>query len=65
MPPPVQERLRAAGSHAAQVGAEIALELLAESREKAAGVYLVASFRQPLAVLDLLADQRAHSPVET
>ncbi|MBA2476293.1 MAG: bifunctional homocysteine S-methyltransferase/methylenetetrahydrofolate reductase [Actinobacteria bacterium] len=56
VPEPVQERLRAAGPNAARVGLELARDLLAETREKAAGAYLVAPFRQPLGVLDLLAD---------
>ena len=54
VPEPVQERLRVAGASAREVGLELARELLAESREKAAGVYVVAPFRQPLGVLDLL-----------
>ena len=54
VPDPVQERLRAAGADAAEVGRELARELIAESREKAAGVYLVAPFRQPLGILDVL-----------
>ncbi|MDQ3162575.1 MAG: bifunctional homocysteine S-methyltransferase/methylenetetrahydrofolate reductase [Actinomycetota bacterium] len=54
VPEPVQERLRAAGPAAAEVGFELARELMAEAREKAAGVYLVAPFRQPLGILDLL-----------
>jgi hypothetical protein len=36
------------------VGLELARELTAEAREKAAGIYVVAPFRQPLGVLDLL-----------
>ena len=55
VPEPVQERLRAAGADARAVGLELARELLAESREQAAGVYVVAPFRQPLGVLELLA----------
>jgi len=34
----------------------LARELLAEAREKAAGAYLVAPFKQPLGILALLAD---------
>ena len=55
VPEPVQERLRAAGAGAAEAGFELAHELLVEAREKAAGVYVVAPFRQPLNVLDFLA----------
>ncbi|HWG57001.1 MAG TPA: bifunctional homocysteine S-methyltransferase/methylenetetrahydrofolate reductase [Gaiellaceae bacterium] len=54
VPDVVQERLRDAGPNAREVGLEIARELLAEAREKAAGVYVVAPFKQPLGVLDLL-----------
>ncbi len=54
VPDPVQERLRAAGTDAAEEGRTLARELIAESREKAAGVYLVAPFRRPLGILDVL-----------
>jgi homocysteine S-methyltransferase len=54
VPEPVQERLRAAGADAAGMGRELARELIDESREKAGGVYLVAPFRQPLGILDVL-----------
>ena len=54
VPEAVQQRLLDAGSGAAEVGAELARELIAESREKAAGVYLVAPFRQPLGILEIL-----------
>jgi homocysteine S-methyltransferase len=54
VPQPVQERLRAAGTEAREVGRELARELIAESREKAAGVYVVAPFRQPLGILEVL-----------
>jgi methionine synthase / methylenetetrahydrofolate reductase (NADH) len=53
VPEAVQERLRNAGSRAIEVGLELARELLAESRDKAAGVYVVAPFKQPAAALDL------------
>ncbi len=54
VPEPVQERLRAAGTDAAAEGRALARELIDESREKAAGVYLVAPFRQPLGILEIL-----------
>ncbi|MDQ3161441.1 MAG: bifunctional homocysteine S-methyltransferase/methylenetetrahydrofolate reductase [Actinomycetota bacterium] len=54
VPEPVQERLRVAGPDAVNVGLELARELMDEARERAAGVYLVAPFRQPLGILDLL-----------
>jgi homocysteine S-methyltransferase len=54
VPERVQQRLLDAGSDAAAVGLELARDLLAESREKAAGVYVVAPFKQPLGILELL-----------
>ena len=54
VPEHVQERYRAAGANAAEVGAELARELIARAREVAAGVYVVAPFRRPLGVLDIL-----------
>ncbi|MDP9284149.1 MAG: methylenetetrahydrofolate reductase, partial [Actinomycetota bacterium] len=54
VPEHVQERYRSAGSDAAEVGAELAGELIGRSREVAAGVYIVAPFRRPLGVLDIL-----------
>jgi homocysteine S-methyltransferase len=54
VPDHVQERLRSAGAGAAEVGREIARELIEASRGLAAGVYVVAPFRRPTGVLDLL-----------
>jgi len=54
VPEEVQERLREAGAGAPEVGLALARELLAETRGKAAGAYVVAPFRQPLGILDLL-----------
>jgi methionine synthase I (cobalamin-dependent)/5,10-methylenetetrahydrofolate reductase len=54
VPEPVQERLRAAGTDAAEEGRRLARELIEQAREKAAGVYLVAPFRRPLGILDVL-----------
>jgi methionine synthase / methylenetetrahydrofolate reductase (NADH) len=54
VPEPVQEALRDAGADAATVGMRLARELYAEVRNRAAGVYVVAPFRQPLAALGLL-----------
>jgi homocysteine S-methyltransferase len=54
VPDAVQKRLLDAGADAPAVGAALARELIAESREKAAGVYLVAPFRQPLGILEIL-----------
>jgi methionine synthase / methylenetetrahydrofolate reductase(NADPH) len=56
VPDSVQEALRDAGPDGPQVGMEIARELIEASRGRAAGVYLVAPFRRPLGVLELLAD---------
>jgi methionine synthase I (cobalamin-dependent)/5,10-methylenetetrahydrofolate reductase len=56
VPDPLQDALERAGSDAAAVGFAHAKELIAASRERAAGVYLVAPFRRPLRVLELLED---------
>jgi homocysteine S-methyltransferase len=53
VPEHVQARLRDAGANAAAEGLALARELLAESRERAAGVYVIPPFRQPHASLDL------------
>src|SRR5215210_1233977 len=55
VPDAVQEALRDAGPDGPRVGMEIAQELIEASRGRAAGVYLVAPFRRPLGVLELLA----------
>jgi homocysteine S-methyltransferase len=54
VPEPLQEALRDAGPDAAKLGMEHARELIAASRDRADGVYIVAPFRRPVAVLDLL-----------
>jgi methionine synthase / methylenetetrahydrofolate reductase(NADPH) len=54
VPDALQEELRDAGSDAADVGFERARELIAASRDRASGVCLVAPFRRPLRVLELL-----------
>ena len=56
VPESIQEALREAGPDGPQVGMEIARELIEASRDRAAGVYLVAPFKRPLGVLELLAD---------
>jgi methionine synthase I (cobalamin-dependent)/5,10-methylenetetrahydrofolate reductase len=53
VPDHVQARLRDAGSDAAETGLALAKELVEASRERAAGVYVIPPFRQPLAALDL------------
>ena len=55
VPEELQERLREAGSNAAEVGMAAAKELYAAAKERAAGVYLVAPYRQPLNILNLIA----------
>jgi len=54
VPEHVQERYRAAGANAPQVGIDLVHELIAQAREVAAGVYIVAPFRRPLGILDVL-----------
>jgi hypothetical protein len=51
----VLDALRDAGPSAAEVGMEIGRELLEGSRSRGQGVYVVAPFRRPLGILDLLA----------
>ena len=54
VPVHVQERYRAAGADAAHVGTQLVRELIEQSRAVAQGVYVVAPFRRPLGVLDVL-----------
>jgi 5,10-methylenetetrahydrofolate reductase len=54
VPDHVQKRLLDAGAAASGVGLELARELVAATHERAAGVYLIPPFRQPLAALDVL-----------
>jgi methionine synthase I (cobalamin-dependent)/5,10-methylenetetrahydrofolate reductase len=54
VPERVLEALRTAGPGAAEVGMELGRELLEGSRERAQGAYVVAPFRRPLGILDLL-----------
>jgi methionine synthase I (cobalamin-dependent)/5,10-methylenetetrahydrofolate reductase len=54
VPDKLQEDLQNAGSDAADVGFAHAREVIAAARERAAGVCLVAPFRRPLRVLELL-----------
>ncbi|MDX6478034.1 MAG: methionine synthase / methylenetetrahydrofolate reductase [Gaiellaceae bacterium] len=53
VPEAVQERLRAAGADSPSVGLAHTRDLLAQARELAGGVYVVAPFRRPLGVLEL------------
>jgi methionine synthase / methylenetetrahydrofolate reductase(NADPH) len=54
VPDDLQEALRDAGPKAAEVGMAHTRALLGEVRDRAAGVYLGAPFRRPLAILELL-----------
>jgi len=54
VPEHILEALRTAGPGAAEVGMELGRELLAGARERAQGAYVVAPFRRPLGILDLL-----------
>jgi homocysteine S-methyltransferase len=55
VPQGLQDALADAGSNAAELGMTHARELIAESRDRTDGIYVVAPFRRPAAVLDLLA----------
>jgi len=54
VPQPLQDALADAGTGAVALGMAHARELLAAARERCAGAYLVAPFRRPAAVLELL-----------
>ncbi len=54
VPDRVLARLGDAGANAPEAGLEVARELVAEAREKAAGIYVIPPFKQPEAALDLL-----------
>jgi len=55
VPERVLAALEAAGADAPAVGLELARELVGGSRDRAAGIYVIPPFRQPLAALDLFA----------
>lgn len=55
VPQPLQDELERAGPSAAEVGMDHARELLARVRQRCAGAYIVAPYRRPTAVLELLA----------
>jgi homocysteine S-methyltransferase len=55
VPEDLQERLRDAGPRETEVGFAHARELLAAARDRAAGVYVVAPYKKPLSVLELIA----------
>ena len=54
IPEEVQARLADAGADAKAVGFELARELVAAARERAAGIYVIPPFKEPAAALDLL-----------
>ncbi len=54
VPESLLAELEAAGADAARVGAERAVRLLREAPQRAAGVYLIAPFKQPQAILPLI-----------
>ena len=54
VPAPLQLELRDAGTRAPEIGFSRAREIIEGARERAAGICLVAPFRQPLRVLELL-----------
>jgi methionine synthase / methylenetetrahydrofolate reductase(NADPH) len=54
VPDKILNELRNAGAGANDVGMELGRRLLEESRGRADGAYLVAPFRQPLGILDVL-----------
>ncbi|MGH3009981.1 MAG: bifunctional homocysteine S-methyltransferase/methylenetetrahydrofolate reductase [Gaiellaceae bacterium] len=57
VPEHVQERYQAAGAKARDVGLELGRELIADARDLASGVYVMAPFRQPLNVVELLPER--------
>ena len=62
VPDHVQQALLDAGANAPEVGAELAHELVRQAGERAAGIYVVAPFRQPLGVLDFLKELSIPAP---
>src|SRR3954466_12275439 len=66
VPESVLERYRAAGPAARDVGVALGHELIEGARAVAQGVYVMAPFKQPMNVVELLPElQPAQSPVET
>jgi methionine synthase I (cobalamin-dependent) len=55
VPQELQDRLEAAGAGAAEIGMAHARELVAAARGRCDGAYIVAPYRRPTSVLDLLA----------
>jgi homocysteine S-methyltransferase len=67
VPEHVQERYRAAGANAREVGGQLGHELIDAAREVADGVYVMAPFRTPMNVVDFLPELQpdAQDPVDT
>jgi methionine synthase / methylenetetrahydrofolate reductase (NADH) len=59
VPDHVQERYRVAGAGARDVGLALGGELIEGARRRASGVYVVAPFRRPLDVVELLPEPAA------
>ena len=59
VPDDVQERYRLVGAGARDVGLALGRELIEGARERASGVYVVAPFRRPLDVVELLPEPAA------
>ena len=59
VPDDVQERYQLAGAGARDVGLALGRELIEGARERASGVYVVAPFRRPLDVVELLPEPAA------
>jgi homocysteine S-methyltransferase len=55
VPGAVLDALETAGADAPAVGLELARELVEGTRDRAAGIYVIPPFKQPLAALDLFA----------
>jgi len=55
VPEPVLAALERAGADAPAVGLELARKLVEDARGRAAGIYVIPPFKQPLAALDLFA----------
>lgn len=54
VPDAVQDALEGAGKGARKVGFDLARKLYAESRDRSAGVYVIAPFKNPAAALDVI-----------
>ena len=54
VPRELRQRLESAGSHAAEIGRQHAIEMLAGAPARAQGAYFIAPFKNPEAVLNLL-----------